>query len=585
MRHAVAWLLLLGACGAQDSGYPPDGGGMTVDARPSASDAAPICQVRMSVTPADPVAPVTLEATAVLSGASGFINLTWSVSGPEGPVTVRPQDVGGLRVSFMATVAGPYLVGGSATDGGRFCQVIPATVNVIAVGAGVDEVQLRYVPRSGTAPAQLDPQVILLRGGSDFALPAPRVIDRGTSVSGTVTGPSGAVPAYLRLDGEAGFLELFTDASGRYQGSVTTRAHDVLVVPYDDALPPAIFADASPTRLSGGFSLDAGDAVSGVVRAGTTPIASARVALSTGGLPPVVVETDATGRFDARVRAAAGPLSLLVVPPPPHARLQLAAGPMVAAGAELAIQLAEPALVPRTLVARDSTGSPLPGARVTFAGAAAPGGSVRLGDGTPLPATSQFRQVVVAGENGALPPVELPDGVTVLVAPPAGSSEVLGVAPLGPGDPGSAAAASTSVVVRGPELSAIAGARVVAVALGLHGVGRGQTVSGKTGQFGGIDLAGLVPGMRYQVTVDAPPEQRVARGHAELIGGQPLPAIVLRNAVRLSGSILFSSGTPPGGVRVEATCASCADRTAVLAEAVTSAAGDFSLLLPDPGVD
>jgi hypothetical protein len=115
--------------------------------------------------------------------------------------------------------------------------VIPATVNVIAVGdrhrRGPAPLRAALRHRAGA----VDPQVILLRGAAPTSPCRPRgSSNRGTSVSGTVTGPSGAVPAYLRLDGEAGFLELFTDASGRYQGSVTTRAHDVLVVPYDDAL-------------------------------------------------------------------------------------------------------------------------------------------------------------------------------------------------------------------------------------------------------------------------------------------------------------------------------------------------------------
>jgi hypothetical protein len=66
MRHAVAWLLLLGLLLGPDTAPPPtETMRQTVDARPPAPDAVPTCQVRMSVTPPDPVAPVTLEATAV----------------------------------------------------------------------------------------------------------------------------------------------------------------------------------------------------------------------------------------------------------------------------------------------------------------------------------------------------------------------------------------------------------------------------------------------------------------------------------------------------------------------------------------
>jgi hypothetical protein len=546
--------------------------------------APPRCQVRVSIDPPDPVAPATLDAIGVATGAPGPVSMTWSVTGPGGPVVFTR--LGELRVSFEATVAGPYVAGGSATSFGVFCEVIPTTVNVIAAGAGADEVQLRYVPRPGTAPPQLDPQTVLLRGGADATLPAARVLDRGSAVSGAVSGPGGAAPSYLRLAGAAGAIELFTDGAGRFQGSVTARPHDVLVIPYDDALPPARFPDVLPAALGAGLVLDAGDALSGIVRAANgDPVAGARVALWTGALPPVVATTGGDGRFAARVRAAAGALSLLVVPPAPHGRLE-AGGVSVAPGSELDIWLAERSLVQRALAVRAANGDPLPGARVTLVGAPAPGGSVRAGTDVPVAASSHLRVVATAGETGIA--LDLPvETLTAIVAPPAGAPDAVGIVTLPPDATvvATAAPASAEVVVRDASSAPVASARVVAVARGVRGVAGGTAASARSDAAGVARLGGLIPGMPYDLTVDPPADQHLARARGALVGGGAAPTVTLPAAVRLGGLLIFASGAPAGGVRVEATCASCADPSAVLAETTTDAAGAFVLRLPDPGAD
>lgn len=587
--HAALIALVAAACASPDTGDGgpfPDGGprpdaglpdARSPDAGPPIPDAMPRCSVSIGISPAIPVAGDTpIVAIAVRGGATGFVTMEWRVTGPPGDVATRALDPDGLRISFVAPLPGPYIVGGNAMSGTMLCEVPPVIVNVLADDQETSDIRLSYVPLPGQdAPPQVDREVMSLRGGADYALPAARILERGTPIAGTLNGPEGGLAAYLRVDRG----ELFADAAGKFRGVVLAGSHDVLVVPYG-AVPAQRFLGVQQLAA---FAIDGGDEVSGrVLDASEQPVAGARVAVAAGDLPPLVASTESDGRFTTRVRAQAGPLSLSVVAPD-GGRLA-ATGASFAAGATVEARLAEQALVPVALVARTSAGQALAGAVVTFSTAAAPGGSLTVGTASDAGAAS-FRRTVVSGVDGSLPQLALPAGrVSVAVMPPPGTGDVLGFLEIDGATPppsvATAAPLAEVVTVTDRDGDAVVGARVIAVARGARGVGAGLASSATSGATGAALVGGIVNGMTYDVLVDPPPGERLARGRASWVGGTGGVSVVLGPAIELTGKVLLPSGIGQPGVRVEARLEG---QPAVLAETISGAGGFFSLWLPDPG--
>ena len=121
-----------------------------------------------------------------------------------------------------------------------------------------------------------------------------------------------------------------------------------------------------------------------------------------------------------------------------------------------------------------------------------------------------------------------------------------------------------------------------AVAAGLRGVGAGATVTATTAA-GGAATLNVVPGMPYDVSIDAPPELPLARARARVVGGEaPALEVTLPDALRVSGRVLSPMGLGLAGVRVEATCVHCATPELALDETITGDAGVFTLWVPEP---
>ncbi len=582
MRRLVLVLAFaLAGCGgdSESPGFP--------DANPG--DGGVFCRAEIAVAPADPVAPATLTATASVFSISGFIVISWRVVGPDGEVATTQLDAVGLRVSFPASRAGPYTVDAVLTVGGRACPVTGTAVNVRASGARSLDVRLRYAPLPAhDVPAQLDPQIVTLLGGADMILPAQRVLQAGVLAAGQLTGPSGGLPAYLRLTNAGlGTFELHAGGNGAYGGRVPPGVYDVLVIPHGAGVAPALLGARTIGQLTAGLTLTAGAAVGGVVLSETgAPIPDARVALASGELPPTVVTTAADGTFSARARVEEGPLALSVVPPAPFARLaaQLTAAP----DAELEIRLPDLDLVTVSPVLRDAAGAPAPGARVTFiASALERGGTISVGGAAPIAAAASVRATAVAGAGGAVPPLGLPRAVyEAIVEPAPGADDVPATTTVdletSPASLASAQAVPALVIIRGPSSTLVDGARVIAVARGRRGVGAGVAKIATSNASGTVTLA-LAAGMPYAVTVEPPAGRRLARARASIVGGAATLELELQAALELRGTVVFPSGAGQAGVRVEATCVECEDPSLPLAETITDATGAFSLWLPDPG--
>lgn len=586
MRTLTLGLVALAACGGSSFGGPdarPDGG--------FSADAGPSCRLSIMLTPSSPVAPVMIRAQATITGAVGFPVISWQVTGPPNGATIPISSNGDLETTFTAGVAGPYDVTLSVSAG-NFCAATTTHVNVAAPNANTAMVRLRLTPPAGASmPPQAD-QTVLVVGGGDSALPASLVLSPGSSLSGRLSGPGGPLAAYLRLDADRpAIAELFADANGAYSGFLTMRSYNVLAVPLTPDVAPKVFA-ATFNQLASGLTLDAGDAVSGVVLdAGGLGLTGTLVAIAAGTLPASLTETGSDGTFAAHVRAASGPLSLTVLPASGalHLEIGAAAGVNVTAGSSITATLPDVPTATFIPLAVRSNGAALPGAIVTFVDAGGlPGGSVAV-DGTSHPATAAVRASYVADASGALPSITLPTGTYhVVVDPGATPGQTLGrfdvdlAAP--PATLAAAAPVATQVIVRNGTLP-VASAQVFAIAAGAEGVGAGVTVAAVTDASGTATL-GLAPGCSYGLLVEPGPAQPIALGRGTTIGGAGPTTVTLALAIKVTGRVVSPVGPGQRGVRVEVFCGDCTgpDADMPLDAAVTDGDGGFTLRVPDPGV-
>lgn len=587
-------LLLVSGCGFGLSASSPDA--QPVADAGTSPDALPMgCSVAFSVTPTAPLAPIMLTATAAVAGGSGLIVIDWNITAPNGAaLPVRELDTSGLRVAFTAAGAGPYAVGATVHRGTSSCLSTPTRVNVGNANAATMTVRLRYLPEpEHGAPPQDDPVLVTVPGGADYSLPAARTLTTGRLVTGIVMGPSGGLPAYLRLR-SAGLepSEFFADGLGRFQ----TRVHrgylyDVLIVPYRTDVAPRLFLGATDGSFADGFVLDAGESVRGVVRAADgAPIAGARVAAAAGELPPLVVTTDQDGVFATRMHRREGPLALTVVPPATALYFSLAGGTDIRPADDVPFEVRLPKIETIEFTGRavDSHGAPLAGASVTLLlDTRLPSGAL-TGAGEPALMKTSGRITLIADSAGFLPKVALARARWRVVVEPRGTAgQTLGVATLDLADGQTHADFAAAASVRGQVIvtdaagARVAGARVTAWTDGLFGVGSGAGVTGTTDGQGAVDLP-LAAVLGYRLTVDAPAARRLARGRAVLAVGQFMGQVQLKAAIAVRGMLVFDSGGGQAGIGVQALCDGCGD-TEPLAETVTTAGGGFVLLLPDPG--
>ncbi len=101
----------------------------------------------------------------------------------------------------------------------------------------------------------------------------------------------------------------------------------------------------------------------------------------------------------------------------------------------------------------------------------------------------------------------------------------------------------------------------------------------------------LAPGLTHQVTLD-PAAPTHARGRLEVVapgagGSTALGDVPLDRAISVGGEIAVNGLGKAAGAHVSLFCDGCtgAEALSVIAEAITDASGEFSLAVPDPGVE
>lgn len=596
MRHHVIRLLAVGAIG-----YAVACGGLDSVSEPS-------CSFSLVVTPDQPVRGDMVEVAADVyteGGLSGVEVIEWSIRFDGADVAFEVTGANGDEVVFPAGQAGVYNISATGSVGGTSCDGAARDLNVTEPGAVREPMRLVIVPRTSSI---LPPQSIdfELPGGADYTL-SSLTLQTGDLAGAVVRAPDSEplAGAYLRATltgaGPEMWVERFSQEDGEVNLRMLTGTHDLLVVP-DADLPALLLANVLPADLNGSIVVDDGISVTGTVEDGTgDPMAGARVQLTVAGAPSTIGTTNAGGAFTLAARAG-GPVAVIVTPTEASGlpALEVEGGPSVADGATLDIRYSA-ALDLRTVspVLRQTDGTtPAAGARVTFIARPITGAGTIGIDGSSLDATGQLTRAAQANGSGVIPDQRLTNAVYDIVVEPgpsAPSGQGVRFAPLdlrtGQGAPPSlllAAPGRLTGQVVDADGAPVEGAKVAAAPGGLLSRSTAAGDGDTTGADGTFALA-LAGGGSYQIRIDGPAAAgRVHRVDAAPAAGDTsdLSAIELPRTLRLTGALTVAGGSTVAGALIQLRCLDCGPggAPAPVAEAVSSASGEFVLLAPDPGV-
>ncbi|MBP6847901.1 MAG: carboxypeptidase regulatory-like domain-containing protein [Kofleriaceae bacterium] len=554
-----------------------------------AEGAGPRCEIAVQFDPLDAVAPRTIVARSTVTNTSGVLAYGWSVrrGGLEVPTTPRTTD--GRDVEFAADQPGVYEVQLDVDGDPLGCPTWTGDKNVRDASTTGGALRLRFSPpREASVPVQ--ERVVDVPGGADFAT-GVLAIDPGIDAPIAVHDLAGAaVPAYVRLTSRAtpdATVEIVTSAGGGERVALASGRYDALIIPLIDGLAPAQIDGWAP--VDGAFTIDAGATVAGrVLDAGGAPLAGARVSITAGDQPPSSVAiTAAAGTFALAWRPGAG--AALIVVPPAATGLPRLTAPLAG------LATSQP------LTVRYQPGHPtvdLGDLPVGIAGAPVADGHVLIalelgdvatvGDGTTTaPARGHHRDQVATDGAGRLAPYRATVGSgRAFAVGPTGAAAValidLAAPPAAIDAPGPAALTGTVTDRGGAPLAGVALTATVDGDLAHLGAPRASAISGADGRFA-LAVAG---GATYQIELRDPravvaPRLITAAGAAGDLGAIALPpAIRVRGTLRLVGQ---SVGLPDVGV--SARCEACAglERSRPLGTGVTDVAGDFAVVIPDPG--
>lgn len=575
------------------------------------------CQYSVGVTPFSPRIGDVVELEASWTGSCAPRTTDaydWTITGPDAESVAYVTRQGGRLVELVPTRAGSHQVGLAVDDITLGIVSVSRSITVVDPTGVQKSYLLRLTPPLDSgAPRQH--QVLVVTGGTPIS---DRLVtlDEGVVVQNQLQGPSGSFGAYLRFT-ESGFpsyRELRVPSSGQFSMPVLPSSlYDVMVVP-DGAEPaPARLIGQSVSSLlaSGTFLFDAGVGVVGYVEDHLgVGVGQAQAVLRSGSLPSSVAVTDSyDGRFV--VRARPGPQGLEVLPAEglglPRVRLPDAAGIQLNPGGGLGLRVRF-GDVPRAQVTVTVTAGPsgaeepVAAARVTLeATDLGVVGTVRVTqDGSELAeleAPGSFLVTSVTDASGAIGPLMLPEGTyRVVIEAPSGAPEGYGTTVVGSVEvTGGQSTLPLSLALPGllegvvldDLLLPVEGVRVVAITR--VGVGSAtETTTDSTGSFS-LDV---IRGARYSLLLMPPSGLELSRrvveellvGYGDLTwaeGPGPGGELLLPRGLRLEGRVVFQADGLPG-VLIQAIPSGEAGDP-VLAEALTGPAGDFSLMVPDPG--
>lgn len=598
------------------------GGDGVADPDASVGDApAGTCVLGLALDPDDAlVSPGILKIQALVdaTGSAGFEALEWRVWLDD----TRLLDFQPLSDSRWISVdlgqgAGAYRAQVSGSVGATECIGAELRFNVAYADAIEAAYVLRAVPPAGS-DSMVQTRALTVQGGAHARLDHWS-LESGALFTGDVRRDAGeGVAAYLRFSGpESGAapIETFSNAqTGAFSARlVPDERYRLLLVPTQAAdLAPARIESLSAAQAPLSLILNEGALLSGTVLDSTdAPIAGARVSAHIDGVPTTVTETTAGGAFALRAHASTGILSISVVPPagsglptldvPAEANLLAMGEPLPPLIVRFSGAPTPRVLDGLTLYASDGV-TPAPGARVTLYAPSMPAGlagTVTIGTQS-AGALGSVRASASADQDGILASLRVPEAVyqnmVIEPDPATGESTSLVTLDLTPGVPAPtgltlAPAARVFGTIHDPDDPSgppLAHINVFARPLGVLASASSAAAHDSSGD--GSFALDLVGGGSYELsligqdprfaptrlTVDAP-----APGQSLDLG-----SVLMRRAVKLSGSVSIA-GRPGGaaGVHLMLLCYQCAgvDAQRPITEALTSATGEFELLVPDPG--
>lgn len=590
--------LALSACAQVNSG-------MSVDAN-SDNGRCSLNLVRLSSeSPTAPEIILVAAETQVQGSLSGWQTLAWQVWFDDSESidwTVQGQN--GEELAFVAQQPGVYEVVVMGEVGGTVCEGARLSMNVAPADAPTVDFVLRFTPQLDQ-PAPPQERLLQIPQGVDYDLQT-LTLDSGRLVSGSVQHTfAGPLTAYIRatsmsLDPNTTGIEreAFSDLEGAFSLRLQSGVYDVLIIPVDDTIAPALIRGVSSDAFT--FELEPGIPVLGTVRDPMgMPLDGARISMRVDEVPSSLAITDVGGAF--AVQARDGDAVALTVAPPgdrslPRLSLPVSADIALDSGKHnwsvaYAPTLSARAFTVQLLGADGST--PMVGARVIWiAQPIADAGRLTVGAGSERTLTGDVRVTGVSQRDGTLS-VQLPDAVYDVIVQPDDSDGETAVAmmtiDLQAGQPSPASlvvvpGARVTGQVRDESGQGLADVPISAIPMGALAQVPGAAESTLTAADGGFSL--LLSG-RGQYRLSMQPQGYV-RARVPVTAPAPgqhvsLEPVTLQRGVSLTGSVDISA--TPGGARdvtLTLRCHACPDDEAQrpIAETTTDVSGGFQLLIP-----
>lgn len=537
----------------------------------------PVCNVY--VTPQQPTAPATL----MVHTDSTLPSPTWQVTLAQAdspPVYHVASDGRSLVVDAMQPGTYSFRV----TFGGDVpCSGFGST-DVNAPSGIVEIYRLRALPPSGLGLAPTDTLEPIV-GGTPAANRTLNV-NGGTAVSGVLTGPAGPIAGEIRFIGtRVPDADTRAGGSGSFTVALSSDLYRPLLIPDSPLLAPHLGdEDLGTNFLGGSFVVGAGVPVTGVVQAGSDPIAGAGVVLRAELLPSGLGTSAADGSFTLQAEPSppTPPYQLAVSSDGwPTLTLPLDANTLPAAGLDFAIVYTV-ARVAVTGSVRGSGGAAVAGARVTIESADAIAGAATVTyGGMPHAASGRISRVVTSDATGALPALQLPAGsYVVTVEPPAGATD--GLTTFTTTAPGTWSLALAPTITLGGMVKnslgmGVDGARVTATAL--SGLGAAPaTVTANGGHYSLQVGSGTASNVRVEPTAGV----KLSDATVWVAAGATTADVTLGPGLQISGLVVGPNSAPLPSVLIEALCGSCASPM-VLKTTVSDANGRYMIYVPDPG--
>lgn len=573
--------LALVACGGSQGAASMTDGGTGSDAGAAADSG--VCNTLVTLSSTATLAPATIVAVAHVQTSA---TPTWTISGPGGLAAPTYLDTGHFSVYVDGTRPGTYTFALELSGGG--CPGAASTV-LTAPGGVVQPYRLRLTPPSTSGLPQQDALVNTF--GDTPQLVADVTLQAGSTLTGTLRGPGGAIagqvvlqpqsgPAVLAQVGTSGAFSLPIRLDGTYQ---------LALLPLDGTFAPRLLGPTDGASLQAQLAsavLDGGVTVTGGVRdPSLQPIKGASVALRRGVLQTGLGISGADGTYTLHARPDTYDLAMSA---PGWPDLVLS-GVGIASASTLGVDLTMSRVaVTLTIVAADGV-TPVAGAKVSVSSSTIASAATVHGAGGDRSAAGRLH---VAATTAA-------DGTMLLSLPPAGYDVLL--------DPGAASGGAGTITGRhltvagavsqtlalGPTVqvsglvtdgmgNAVVDARVRAVA------SSGTAFETRSGADGRYMLTSLPNGVALALEVTPrvgtlASVQRTLGDPVHLGGTLPATADVsLPLGLTLAGVVRSPLGSPLAGVSIDVLCATCGDATP-LYHTDTSASGGYTLYLPDPG--